>query len=404
MADPIRIPWLHDRHSHASVYAAFTGCPSLAGLDRGAALAMLSALPGDRLSIVFGWHNARTPLSGHDLEGLPPAIIVNLSMHGFVLTKPAVALLTETEPEVVAHRGDPEWCERHLPRLLGLFGQTARLTSGKLAAFMQEAESLGLASVDDMLLPDEAAFQVILNSPWAGRIQCWATPETFHSLSNSSQMALAGLKLFTDGALGARSAALTGPFLGGVEGVLLHSDGALLQALAESHPSGKPVAIHAIGDLAIEQVLRVLERLAGAGLSFPLVRLEHAQFIDECQARRAKALGLALSMQPNFSSDSQDYADRLEARWLERNNPFRMLIDRAGFVPGQDLIFGSDGMPHGVEPALQWALFPPYPGQRLTLDELVAGYDPAPDGRGHCLVEVDETHQRVTLLESRREA
>ena len=61
------------------------------------------------------------------------------------------------------------------------------------------------------------------------------------------------------------------------------------------------------------------------------MRLEHVQFITLPQARRAKDLGVILSMQPNFNSDSEDYADRLGPRDLEANNPFRMLIDQAGF-------------------------------------------------------------------------
>ena len=401
MSERLRIPWLHDRHSHASFYASLIGCTSLAGMDQAQALAALASLPGDRLSLVFGWHSARTPLSARDLEGLPPAIIVNVSMHGFALTKPAIPLLAEAQPEVVTHRTDPVWCERELPHLLQVFGQTAQLTPEKLALFMGRMEGLGLGAVDDMLLPGEAAFRVILESPWAERIQCWATPAAFLGLSAPSRRALAGLKFFTDGALGARTAALRGPYLDGRTGLLLHGDEDLTRALGASHALAKPVAIHAIGDQAIEQVLNVLERLDRDGLSFPLVRLEHVQFIDAAQARRAKVLGLVLSMQPNFNSDSRDYADRLEPRWLERNNPFRMLIDRAGFVPGKDLIFGSDGMPHGTEYALQWSLFPLYSGQWLTLAELVAGYGPQAEGHGYCLVAVDPEAQRVKLLESR---
>jgi hypothetical protein len=79
-------------------------------------------------------------------------------------------------------------------------------------------------------------------------------------------------------------------------------------------------------------------------------------------------------MQPNFSGDSVSYADRLGARYARQNNPFRMLIDEAGFVPGKDLFFGSDGMPHGAAAALEGALFPPMAGQRLTLEEFAAGY------------------------------
>jgi len=107
-----------------------------------------------------------------------------------------------------------------------------------------------------------------------------------------------------------------------------------------------------------------------------------------------------LSMQPNFTSDSVDYADRLAPGDLEANNPFRMLLDEAGFSCGEDLVFGSDGMPHGVEYAFQWSLFPPYPGQRLSVEELVAGYGLPPEGPGRSTLMVDEERRQVRLLRS----
>jgi hypothetical protein len=72
-----------------------------------------------------------------------------------------------------------------------------------------------------------------------------------------------------------------------------------------------------------------------------------------------------------------------------------MLIDEIGFVPGEDLILGSDGMPHGVQYALESALFPPYKGQRLTLDEFVAGYCLPDETYGHIEVRVDEEESKV---------
>lgn len=400
MPRTIRIPWLHDRHSHASFYASLTGCQSLAGLSPQEAVAAMRTLPADQLSMVFGWHSARMPLDPETLRDLPPAIIVNVSMHGYTLSEPAAERLQATQPEVVAHRSDAEWGERNLPMLLELFSRTAGLTTAKLDAFMTRVEAQGLGIVDDMLLPGEDALEVIRQSRWGSHIQCWATPRTYRTLSPDSQRALTGLKFFTDGALGSRTAALRGTFRDGREGLLIHSDEQLADVLGEAAGYGKPIAIHAIGDLAIEQVLGTLERLDRIGTRFPFVRLEHVQFIDEIQARRARDLGLTLSMQPNFNSDSTDYADRLDARWLEVNNPFRMLIDRVGFIPGKDLLFGSDGMPHGIEYALQWSLFPPYPGQRLGLEELIAGYGPSANAMGESVLEIDEERKRVTLLSS----
>jgi len=403
MADTVRIPWLRDQHNHASLYASFIGCSTLAGLNAEESLAVLRGLEPGRLAVVFGWHSALAPLRTTDLEDLPPAVIVNLSMHGFALSDAALPMLAVDQPDMVAHRGDAEWGERNLPQLLEFFSRAAGLTPGKLTILMERLESLGLGSVDDMLIPGEEEFQVIQQSRWAGYIRCWATPRTFQTLGPASREALAGLKFFTDGALGSRTAALRGRFRDGRNGLLLYEDAELQRTLGECHGFGKPVAIHAIGDQAIEQVLVVLERLDRDGVRFPLVRMEHVQFIDEIQARRARQLGLVLSMQPNFNSDSRDYADRLDARSLAINNPFRMLIDRAGFTPGKDLIFGSDGMPHGVEYALQWGLFPLYPGQRISIEELVAGYGPHPEGKGWSDVEIDHAQRRVRLVGSCRE-
>jgi len=400
-AEILELPWLYDRHSHVSLYAALQGCPDLKGLAPEAALALLRALPGDRVTTVTGWHSSRLPLDADLLASLPPAILINFSLHGFALTEGARRLLAAAQPELLERQADPEWCERNMERLLVFFGTSAGLTPARLDAFMGSLQRAGIGAVDDLLLTDAAALAVIQASPWSARIRCWTSPAIYRRLAPAAQAAIAGLKLFTDGALGARTAAMSAPFLGGGgRGMLTYADPALEAELAAAHALGKPVSVHAIGDRAIEQVLGVLERLAGQGLRFPGARLEHVQFITLVQARRAKALGLVLSMQPNFNSDSEDYADRLDPGLLAANNPFRMLLDEAGFRAGEDLVFGSDGMPHGVEYALQWTLFPAFPGQRLTVPELVAGYGLPPEGRGRCRLAVDRDRREVRLLES----
>jgi predicted amidohydrolase YtcJ len=386
----------HDRHSHPSFYASLLDCPSLSGLDRDGALTLLRSLPGDRLHTVVGWHSGRLPFSEAELERLPPAILVNFSLHGLALTAPARTMLAERDPELVERHSDGSWCERNLPRLLATYAAAAGLSEGKLDTFMLDLKSKGIETVEDMMLSSGEAWRVMNASRWAGRLRFWATPEIYRDLPPDARSAAQGLKLFLDGALGFRSAALSGTYRGGTRGVLLHGDAELRQRLAQLHPWGRPLAIHAIGDLAIEQGLGVLEELARAGLRFDSIRLEHVQFMTEDQGRRARELGIVLSMQPNFNSDSVDYADRLEPRWREVNNPFRLLIDRCGFRPGQDLIFGSDGMPHGAEYALQWSLFPTHPGQRLTLEELLAGYDTGVESDGPVRLSIDGARRSVS--------
>ena len=176
-----------------------------------------------------------------------------------------------------------------------------------------------------------------------------------------------------------------------------YTDSELAVLLDEAGAWETGVSMHAIGELAIEQALNALEGAMKRGYRFSPMRLEHVQLISAAQADRAKKLGATLSMQPNFTSDSHDYADRLAASYLEGNNPFRMLIDDAGFKPGTDLIFGSDGMPDGIAYAATQSLFPVFPSQGLTLDELVAGYGPARGVSGAVALNIDETARRVTV-------
>jgi len=385
------LPLAFDRHTHVSLYAALQACPSLAGLGREEALEVLRGLPEARLGVVTGWHSGRLPFEEEELDGLPPLMLLNFSLHGFRLNRPGEDYLRGSEPELVARWREASWCERNLPRLFSLYGALAGLDASKLAAFGARLEALGIGQAEDMLLTDEAAWRVMRSE---GPCRFWASPELFRALPPEAQAEAQGLKLFADGAIGARTAALSGTYLDGSRGMLLHEGEAFSEALTGLHPLGKALAIHAIGDRAIEGVISGLERLEAGGLRFPALRLEHVQFITEAQARRARELGATLSMQPNFSSDSVDYADRLDAPWREANHPFRMLIDRVGFQPGKDLLFGSDGMPHGLEDALQWALFPAFEGQRLSLEELRAGYG-IPEGEGPFRVEIDVERHRV---------
>lgn len=388
---------IRDHHTHVSLYAALADCPHLAGRDHDGALSLLRTLREDRVTTVLGWHSGTQQLSPAELDRLPPALLVNHSLHGFTLTPSAAALLAQSDPELVERHSDPAWCERNMPRLLALFASSASLTEDKLTRFMLALEAQGVYAAEDMLLSGREAWNVLRASRWAPRTGAWASPLVHASLPSEERSTLAGLKLFLDGALGARTASLSEPYRGGGTGLLLFSDAELRDTLLAARTTGLPVALHVIGDLAIEQALRALEALDEAGTGLERIRFEHAQLITEPQARRARDLGLILSMQPNFNEESETYADRLGPRMLEANNPFRMLIDRAGFRPGQDLLFGSDGMPHGIEHAAQWALFPRFPMQRLSFSELMAGYGAQENRDGPCALAIDDSGKRVRL-------
>jgi predicted amidohydrolase YtcJ len=395
----VRTTRLFDRHTHVSLYAALIGCPDLSGLDREGVLRLLRALPGDRVTTVLGSRFGGQVFGEEELRRLPPVVLVHSSLHGLTLTPAAREHLRPVHPEIVERHEDPAWSERNLPRLLSFYASSAGPSSDKLTTFMRSLEVRGVGMAEDLLLAGYDAWQVMAESPSAKDVRVWATPDLYEHLPAEVRAAVAGLKLFLDGALGARTAALSEPYRTGARGLLLYSDASLREALHSARSTGKPLALHAIGDLAIAQALDALSELDREGSGIGSIRLEHVQFITEGQARRARDLGLTLSMQPNFNAESVLYADRLGRRALEANNPFRMLVDRAGFRPGLDLIFGSDGMPHGLEYAAQWGLFPSEPGQRLTLEEILLGYGATLDDRGPLVLEVKPSERRVRLVQ-----
>jgi len=389
------IPLLHDHHSHASLYAALGGCPDLSGLGSGEARDLLASLPDDGLTLVTGYRSGVHRLDRRELDPLPPALIVDFSLHGFISTGRAQPLLRDAFPEIAEHVHDRIWMERGIARLFSLYVKFAGLDEAKLAAFFRRLESVGTGSTEDMSSSAEA-LRFMAATPFRDRVAFWVSPEEEALLRPEEKPLARGIKLYLDGSLGSRTAAIGGRFDDGSEGFLTYSD-EVLSDLLFRYGGAYDLSLHAIGERAIAQALDAVGTLTKRGRR-RLVRLEHVQFISEPQARLAKELGVVLSMQPNFTEDSVLYADRIDEARRRANNPFRMLLDRVGFEPGRDLVFGSDGMPHGAAPAFRWSLFPPYPGQLLTMDELASGYGGARGKSGTIVLDVDERKASVELL------
>jgi predicted amidohydrolase YtcJ len=401
-----RIPLLRDRHSHPLLYSALMDAADLnqPGETRESAIERVrarAATGGPGWTIATGWNSGRFTLDKADFDGLPPIVILSLSIHGLIVNDAGRALVRASDETVADHLDDQDWIERNLRRVLNLFARADASAEG-LRAFFGRLGDLGVHSAEEMLLVDEHEIRLFDEAGLADRTQFWAAPETYDEASPANRQRIHGIKLFTDGAIGVTTAALIEKYrTADHHGMLLYSDDALT-ALIARYSGTKPMAIHAIGDAAINQVVGAIERAARQLPSREVIRIEHAQFISEATARRAKTLGLHLSMQPNFSEDSVVYADRLPTGYPPRNNPFRMLIDRIGFVPGEDLYFGSDGMPHGAQEALRQSLFPDggHEGQVLTLDEFIAGYCLPDTTHGSLEIEVDSTNRSVRVARS----
>ena len=373
------LPLLHDHHTHPLLYAAFYSGVDLSDATSFEAAADLITSASKRpqapeVIVAHHWKSNQFPIDQEQLESLPPVAIFNLSLHMVLVNETARGTLIKRFGEAVSNLSDPDWFERNLRHVLNWFA-TLGGSPNALAAFLEHLEQLGIGSAEEMLLVGEQEIEWFEEAGLSHRTKFWAAPETFNELSPSAQSKVHGLKLFTDGAFGAWSAAISDCYLGQPEnkGMLIYEDKKLQQILIDGSEIQNAIAIHAIGDIAIEQTITAIEQTKVHN-KFDLIRIEHAQLISEAQAVRAKELGIVLSMQPNFNSDSDVYADRLPPAMLDANNPFRMLIDKVGFQPGEDLIFGSDGMPHGVEHGLEEVTTPARENQRLTVEEFRRGY------------------------------
>jgi hypothetical protein len=189
------------------------------------------------------------------------------------------------------------------------------------------------------------------------------------------------VKLFADGTLGSRTAALLEPYDGAADcGMELLAPAALAREVARALAGGLAVAIHAIGDRACRTALDAFEA-ARDRLHRPALpsRLEHLQLVDDRDLPRLARLGITASVQPAHCTSDLDLVERWWSTRKARAYPYRSLADS-----GALMAFGSDAPVETVDP-MCWIHaavtrqrpggHPPggfVPAQLLTLDASLA--------------------------------
>lgn len=114
-----------------------------------------------------------------------------------------------------------------------------------------------------------------------------------------------GIKLYMDGALGSRGAALLAPYSDAPgSGLILTPPEVISDTLAKARKAHVQVAIHAIGDRGNRMVLDLYEKAFAddpAALKAARFRIEHAQVIAPEDLPRFAKLGVIASMQPSHA-------------------------------------------------------------------------------------------------------
>ena len=272
----------------------------------------------------------------------------------------------------------------------------------RIRAAAAEAIALGLTGVHEMGIEDETA-AVYREMAKAGELPLRVNAYLEGSTAAAAQMgqrelepddgdayfAMVGMKLFADGALGSRGAALAADYSDdpGNRGLWVTEPAPLRDAVVAATASGWQIAVHAIGDAAVTATLDAYEAAAAKQPGVDLrLRVEHAQIMTPRDVERLAKMGVIASMQPTHATSDMPWAEqRIGPERIEGAYAWRSVLDAGGLiVAGSDFPVEETSPLFGVyaavtrqdpagSPAGGW-----YPAQRMTLDEAIYAFTAAP--------------------------
>lgn len=167
----------------------------------------------------------------------------------------------------------------------------------------------------------------------------------FHSLlkdlqnisdQDSRQLRVRGVKIFFDGSLGSQTAFISNAYPNGKQGVALWDLKDVEEVLIHAFKNQLEVAVHTIGDEAVDQILQVAQKVSQQGI-FGRLNLEHLEFCRPQSIQRMKSLHVRCHMQPAYWLSDKSWLQTLHV--TQKPYFFQWEALRAAKV---DLQFGSD--------------------------------------------------------------
>ncbi|MFC6961196.1 amidohydrolase [Halocatena marina] len=249
-----------------------------------------------------------------------------------------------------------------------------------ITAACDRANKLGITGVHDMVRQSNAPrvyreldskgkldLRVRINY-WSDHLNalCDVGSTTNHG---SEFVRVGGIKSFTDGSIGARTAKLSEPYENGGTGQWVVDPEELHELVQQADEAEFQFIAHAIGDAAIEAVLDAYD---AAATREHRARIEHAELSTDELIERFADSDIVASVQPNFLKWAREgglYEERLGRERADETNRYRALLDA-----GVPLAFGSDCMPLDPLFGIQQAVTAPAEEQRLTVTEALRAY------------------------------
>jgi predicted amidohydrolase YtcJ len=205
-----------------------------------------------------------------------------------------------------------------------------------------------VALADAELLP----ININLMVPWPATL-AEAILSARWPLTIRPRLRISHIKLFADGALGSRGAALSRPYADdpSMRGVFRMTTEEIREVTQRAIAAGLDVATHAIGDAAVRRTLDAYEEVlkANPGINPRRLRVEHFSAAQSSDVYRAVGLGVLLSVQPGFiipDADGRIMEDhRLGANFSELVYPWATLEEQGAVLAG-----GSDDFTYPNHP------------------------------------------------------
>lgn len=192
-----------------------------------------------------------------------------------------------------------------------------------------------------------------------------------------------GVKFLLDGTLGSHSAHLHEDYNDATpetkfpHGFSTLDNSVAVEVMKRAAELGvREVAVHAIGDRAIDDALELAEEWQGIagrqGFDGTRFRVEHIELPSQKSIERIKEMGIWAGPQPNFLTD-YGYVDRLGDERIAAISPHKTMHEA-----GLNMMFGTDRMPASPLFAIWCAMNALYANQKLTFDEAYKYFSETP--------------------------
>ncbi len=166
------------------------------------------------------------------------------------------------------------------------------------------------------------------------------------------------VKIYMDGALGSRGAAMLAPYndAPGTSGLMLRGEEESVQLFSRALRDGIQICAHAIGDAANRSALDWMAAAFAAvpqdkrPVADPRWRIEHAQMLQPVDIPRFAKLGIIPSMQPSHAiGDLHFAARRVGTKRLRGAYAWNSLINAGSIIPA-----GSDAPVERGDPRIEF--------------------------------------------------